>query len=313
MEFSKDRSTAPALLGLARALVVSTRPKQWTKNLLIYFALFFTASDTWELDDISKAVSLLGETTLAFALFSGLSGTVYLVNDIFDIEKDRAHPRKRSRPIASGRLPVQVAWVAAAVLTVVGLGLSFALEPLFGWVALGYLATMSAYTTVLKRLVLLDVFAISAGFILRAVAGAAVLQVPVSPWLYTCTGLGALLIALSKRRSELAVAGDNAASQRSTLDWYTTSMLDVFIGIVAPSTLVAYTIYTFTAPNLPDNHSMMLTVPFVVYGLFRYMFLVHARNLGEQPEEILVTDIPLILSIVLWLATAATILIAFGS
>ena len=313
MEFSKDRPIVPALLGLSAALLFATRPKQWTKNLLIYFALFFTASETWDLGDTGPALSLLSKTTSAFILFSALSGAVYLINDIFDLERDRLHPKKRFRPIPSGRLPISVAWGAAAVLTAIGLSLSFLLEPLFGWVALGYLATMTAYTLVLKHLVLLDVFAISGGFILRAVAGAAVLQVPVSPWLYTCTGLGALLIALSKRRSELAQAGDDAGSQRVTLDWYTTPMLDVFIGIVAPSTLVAYTLYTFTAPNLPDNHAMMLTVPFVVYGLFRYMFLVHARNLGENPEDILITDIPLILSIVLWLATAATILILSGS
>ena len=313
MEFSKERSILPALLGASKALVLTTRPKQWTKNLLIYFALFFTASETWDMGATGPALSLLGKTTLAFVLFSALSGAVYLVNDIFDVEQDRVHPKKRFRPIPAGQLPIPLAWVGAAVLTVLGLSLSFFLEPLFGWVAMGYLVTMAAYTSILKQLVLLDVFAISGGFVLRAVAGAAVLQVPVSPWLYTCTGLGALLIALSKRRSELAQAGDDAGSQRVTLDWYTTPMLDVFIGIVAPSTLLAYTLYTFTAPNLPENHAMMLTVPFVIYGLFRYMFLVHARNLGENPEDILITDIPLILSIVLWLATAATVLTVFGS
>ena len=311
MESSKNESLMPGLLGISRALVVAARPKQWTKNLIVYFALFFTLNEAWDPGDASAALSLVGKMTLAFILFSALSAAVYLMNDILDIERDLHHPRKRFRPIASGRLPVPIAWLASAALTAVGLSLSFVLEPLFGWVALGYLILMVAYTLELRDLVLLDVFSISGGFVLRAVAGAAVLQVPISPWLYTCTGLGALLIALAKRRSELALSGDGAGMQRNTLEWYTRPLVDQFIAIVAPSTLLAYTLYTFTAPNLPENHAMMLTIPFVVYGLFRYMFLVHVRNLGENPEDILITDVPLIVSIVLWLATSAAILVVF--
>ena len=161
-----------------------------------------------------------------------------------------------------------------------GLGSAFVLEPLFGVTAAAYAATMVVYTFLLKRLILLDVFAISAGFVFRAVAGAAVLQVPISPWLYICTGLGALFIALSKRRCELTLAGDAAASQRETLDWYTHSLLDQLIAVVATSVVLTYGLYTFTAENLPDNHSMMLTIPFVVYAIFRYMYLVHTRHLG---------------------------------
>jgi 4-hydroxybenzoate polyprenyltransferase len=311
MEGSKNQSTVLGLLSISRALLLSARPKQWTKNLIIFFALFFTVNERWDLGDPGVALSMLGKTTLAFGLFSALSGAVYLVNDIFDVENDRRHPRKRHRPIASGELPIPVGWAGAAGLMALSIGLSFVLERHFGWVALGYLALMLAYSLVLKRIVLLDVFTISGGFVLRAVAGAAVLQVPISPWLYICTGLGALMIALSKRRSELALGGDDAGRQRDTLDKYTTSLLDQFIAIVAPSTLLAYTLYTFTAPNLPENHAMMLTIPFVVYGLFRYVFLVHARDLGESPEDILITDVPLIVSIALWLATAATVLLVF--
>ena len=311
MEFSRDKSPATALLGASSALLISARPKQWTKNLIIFFALFFTVHESWALDEPDLALMWLAKTALAFLLFSALSAAVYLVNDIFDVENDRQHPKKRARPIPSGELAIPVAWVAAASLTLLGLGVSFMLESLFGWVALGYILLMLAYSVVLKRLMLLDVFAISGGFVLRAVAGAAVLQVPISPWLYTCTGLGALFIALSKRRSELSLAGDEAGRQRDTLDRYSISLLDQFIAIVAPSTLLAYTLYTFTAPNLPENHAMMLTIPFVVYGLFRYIFLVHARDLGENPEDLLITDFPLIASIVLWLATASTILLLF--
>ena len=294
------------------AIVVATRPRQWTKNLLVYFALFFTARATWDLADPGPALELFGKTTLAFLLFSMLSGAVYLVNDIFDVDRDRLHPKKRSRPIASGALSVPVAWASATILAIASIGLSGVLEPQFGWVAIGYVATMATYSLLLKRLVILDVFAISGGFVLRAVAGAAVLQVPVSPWLYICTGLGALFIALSKRRSELEAAGDAAGRQRETLQRYTRPLLDQFIAIVAPSTLVAYTLYTFTAPNLPENHAMMLTIPFVVYGLFRYLYLVHVRNLGESPEDIFVTDVPLIVCVALWLATAATVLSIWG-
>jgi 4-hydroxybenzoate polyprenyltransferase len=197
------------------------------------------------------------------------------------------------------------------VLGVPALVLSFVLEPLFGGVALGYLALMLAYSAALKNVILLDVFSISAGFILRAVAGAAALHVPISPWLYTCTGLGALLIALGKRRSELAQAGDGAGNQRDTLERYTVPLLDQLIAVVAPSTLLAYTLYTFTSPNVPDDHTMMLTIPFVVYGLFRYVYLIHNTSMGESPEEILITDVPLIASIFLWLASAATILVVF--
>ena len=311
MEFSKSQSAVPALFAMSKALVLATRPKQWTKNLLIFFALFFTANEAW-LEDPGPALSLLGQAILAFGLFSALSGAVYLVNDILDVDHDRQHPRKRLRPIASGQLPVSVAWLAAAGLSGAGLGLSFVLEPLFGWVALAYLVLMAAYSLLLKRFILLDVLTISGGFILRAVAGAAVLQVPVSPWLYTCTGLGALLIALAKRRSELALAGSAAGRQRVTLDRYTKPLLNQFIAIVALSTLLAYTLYTFTAANLPTNHAMMLTVPFVIYGLFRFMYLVYSRNLGESPEDLVTTDVPLILTIVLWLATAVTVLMVFG-
>ena len=172
---------------------------------------------------------------------------------------------------------------------------------------------MIAYSLVLKSVVLLDVFTIGSGFVLRVVAGATALDVPISPWLYLCTGLGALFIALTKRRSELASAGDSASKQRDILALYTVAFLDQLTAIVATSALVSYSLYTFTAPNLPDNHAMMLTIPFLTYGLFRYLYLVHIRNLGENPEDIVITDVPMIISIVLWLATGAAILVAFRS
>ncbi len=306
------RSASPFVLAnAARALVIATRPKQWTKNLLVYLALFFTVDETWSPGDVASLMPLLGRTTLAFVIFSALSGAVYLVNDIIDVERDRLHPKKRLRPIASGQLPAPMAWGASLMLVAGGIGSAFVLEPLFGVTSVAYAGTMVSYTFLLKRLILIDVFAISAGFVLRAVAGATVLQVPISPWLYICTGLGALFIALSKRRSELAVAGDAAAGQRDTLHWYTQSLLDQLITVVATSVVLAYSLYTFTAENLPDNHSMMLTIPFVVYAIFRYMYLVHSRHLGENPEDIIITDVPLIATVLAWLATAGTILVIY--
>ena len=299
------------VVNVGGALVRATRPKQWTKNLLIFLALFFTVNEAWDPDDLGAFFSLLGRSTLAFVIFCALSGAIYIINDIFDIERDHQHPTKRSRPIASGHLPIPIATIAAMGLAGGALVSAFVLQPLFGGTSLAYVGTMLAYTLLLKRLILLDVFAISAGFVLRAVAGAAVLQVPISPWLYICTGLGALLIALAKRRAELAVVGENAAGQRDTLESYTSGLLDHFISVAATSVVLTYTLYTFTASNLPENHTMMLTIPFVVYGLFRYMYLVQVKDMGENPEDILITDLPLIISIILWLGTAATILVLY--
>ena len=311
MEYSGKASHSMAFTSTGRALVQATRPKQWTKNLLVYMALFFTINEAWDAGDFGEMLPLLGKTSLGFLIFSALSGAVYLANDVVDVARDRLHPTKRFRPIASGQLAVSTSLAAAAVLAAAGIAFAFLVEPLFGGVAVAYLATMTAYTIVLKRLIVLDVFAISAGFVLRAVAGAAVIQVPISPWLYICTGLGALFIALAKRRSELAAAGDRAASQRSTLDWYTQGLLDQLTAVVATSVVIAYSFYTFTAENLPVNNTMMLTIPFVVYGVFRYTYLMHVKNAGESPEEVLTSDVPLIIAIVSWLATAATVLVMF--
>lgn len=311
MEYTGNASLVPLVAQIATGSLRAVRPKQWSKNLLVYMALFFTINEAWSLDELGEFFSLFGRSTLAFVIFCVLSGAVYLINDIFDAEQDRRHPAKRLRPVASGRLPVTIAWLAAAVLAAAGLTSGFLLEAELGATSIVYVGIMVAYTLVLKRLILLDVMAISAGFVLRAVAGAAVLQVPISPWLYVCTGLGALLIALAKRRAELALAGEEAAGQRDTLERYTKGLLDQLIAVVATSVVMTYTLYTFTASNLPENHAMMLTIPFLVYGLFRYMYLVHVRDLGENPEEILLTDLPLIITIISWLATAATILVLY--
>ncbi len=292
-------------------LVAALRPKQWTKNLLVYLPLFFTVGEIWSPRELGAALDLIGRSTAAFVLFTLISGAVYLVNDVADLDSDRRHPRKRTRPIASGRLGMRAALAASLALASAGVAASFALETLFGWVALGYVALMTAYSILLKRVALLDVIAIAGGFLLRVVAGAVVLGVIISPWLYACSGLGALFIALAKRRSEAALAGGDAASQRQTLGEYSLPLLDQLMAVIASSALLAYTLYTFTAENLPDNHTMMLTIPFVVFGLFRYIYLVHKGKMGEDPADMLTSDRPLIVSVLLWLAAVAAILILF--
>ena len=293
------------------ALIAALRPKQWTKNLLVYLPLFFTVGERWSPQELGEALDMIGRSTAALALFTVISGAVYLVNDVADLDSDRQHPQKRDRPIASGRLGIPVALVVSLALAAGGVAASFALEALLGWVALGYLGLMTAYSLILKRLVLLDVITVAGGFLLRVVAGAAVLGVLISPWLYACSGLGALFIALAKRRSEAAAAGEDAATQREALGAYTLPLLDQLMAVIAASALLAYTLYTFTASNLPDNHAMMLTIPFVVFGLFRYTYLVHKGLLGEEPEEMLARDAPLFASVVLWLVAVAAILVLF--
>ncbi len=292
-----------------KAVLLASRPRQWTKNLLIFVPLFFTAGDAWDLSDTAGALSLLVKATLAVVLFSLVSSGQYMVNDVLDADEDRRHGKKRHRPVASGTLAPAVALAVGGLLAVGGTAAAFVIEPAFGWVTAIYLATTAAYSFALKRVVLLDVFVIGAGFVLRTVAGAAVLEVPVSPWLYTCAGLGALFIALSKRRSELANAGDRAPEQREALDLYTVPLLDQLIGISATAALLTYVLYTFTAPNLPHDHSMMLTAPFAVYIIFRYIYLVQRRGLGESPEEVFTSDLPILAAVALWLLTALAVLL----
>ncbi|MCH7626261.1 MAG: decaprenyl-phosphate phosphoribosyltransferase [Chloroflexi bacterium] len=311
MEHSESTSAAAGLAGIVKSVVVTSRPRQWTKNLIIYLAFLFTANEAWSTLEPSATLGLLMKTTVAFVIFTALTSAVYLVNDVVDAELDRRHPKKRLRPIASGRLPAHVATGVAAILSTAGIGAAFFFETLFGAVSLLYVASMIAYSLALKNVVLLDVFIIGGGFVLRAVAGAVVINVPISPWLYICTGLGALFLALSKRRAELAVAGDMAHAQRKSLSLYSVGLLDQLIVVVATSAVIAYSLYTFTAQNLPENHAMMITIPLVIFGLFRYLLLMHTKGLGEEPEEVIIKDAPLIAVVLMWLGSSAAILTLF--
>lgn len=277
-----ERRGGLTLAEQAVALVEALRPKSWTKNVLLYVGLVFALR-------LSDPRAFL-QATLAFVVFCSVSSAGYLFNDIADAEQDRQHPRKRNRPIASGRVSLGQARRLASALLVLGLGGAFALNIRFGLVTLAYVLLNVAYNAGLKRVVLVDVFVLATFFVIRAVAGAVAIDVPISPWLYVCTILAALFLGLAKRRHELILLGDDAANHRSILSEYSAALLEQLITIVTASLVMAYSLYAFSAENLPKDHSMMLTVPIVLFGIFRYLYLVHRRDVGGAPEEVLLGD-----------------------
>ena len=275
------------------ALLKTMRPKQWVKNAVIYAAPVFDR----QLTDIDAML----RTTAGFLIFCVLSGVVYVINDIADIDADRVHPAKRKRPVASGELPVTIAWVSVAILLLVMLPLALLLSRWFFGVALAYFLLNLAYSKWLKHIPLIDVLSIAAFFVLRVAAGVALVEVSrFSPWLYVVTTLGALYIGFGKRRAELALLAGDAQNHRRVLDGYTILLLDQYITIVSATTIIAYSLYTFSAPNLPENHLMMLTIPFVIYGIFRYLYLIRIKRVGGAPEDVLFSDRPLLATILLW-------------
>ena len=281
-------------------LLRAMRPLQWTKNGLVSAALLFSGQ-LFEPESLAR-------TLAAVLVFCAVSSGVYLVNDVRDVESDRVHPRKRLRPIAAGERPMRVALIGALILLAGGIVGAVAIRPLFGALIVGYVLLMLAYSYGLKRMVIVDVFAIAAGFVLRAAGGAIAIEVPISPWLYVCTMLGALFLGFAKRRDELTTLEGNAVEHRANLDAYSVPMLDQIIAVVASAMVMAYALYTFDAPNVPRTHAMMLTIPFVLYGLFRYLYLVYQEQLGGSPEVVLVTDRPMALCIVGWVCTSVAIL-----
>jgi 4-hydroxybenzoate polyprenyltransferase len=283
-----------------RATVVALRPRQWIKNGLVFVALAFTSN--------LHRVDLLLTTIAAFWIFCALSSAGYLLNDVADVESDRRHPTKRRRPIAAGEVSIPFALTLGVALAVGGVAGAVMLDPKLGILAAAYLLLTATYTIWMKHIVLLDVFGIAAGFVLRAVAGAVAISVPVSPWLYTATMLGALLIALGKRRAELLTLGNGASGHRRILDAYSIGLIDQLMLIVSGAAVVTYALYTFSAANLPQDHTMMLTVPVVMYGLFRYLYLAHEGGAAGTPEQLLLQDRPLLASVALWAALSVAIL-----
>jgi len=277
------------------ALLKAMRPKQWAKNGVIFAALVFDRQLGF------NNLPAMERTFAGFVIFCLLSGVVYLINDIEDIEADRRHPHKRKRPIAAGELPVAAALVAIIGLLIILLPLAYWLSSSFALVALAYLLLNLAYSKWLKHLPLIDVFSIALGFVLRVGAGVTLIQVArFSPWLYVVTTLASLYVGFGKRRAELAQLEEGANDHRKVLSDYTIPLLDQYIMIVSATTIVAYSLYTFSAPNLPSNHAMMLTIPFVLYGIFRYLYLVQLKGYGGAPEDILFSDRPLQMTIFLW-------------
>ena len=276
-----------------RALLKTMRLRQWTKNGFVFFALIFD-KQLFQIEAFTKTLE-------GFFLFCLTSSAVYLLNDITDVEADRKHPEKKHRPIASGKLPLNVAWSAAILLVLIALPIAYFLAPALAVILALYLTINILYSRWLKHVPVLDVMIISAGFVLRVAAGVALITVErFSPWLYVITTLFSLYIGLGKRRAEMTLLSQGAGSHRKVLDGYTLPLLDQYITIVSGTTIVTYSLYTFTAVNLPANHSMMLTIPFVVYGIFRYLQLIQTGNAAGAPDEVALKDRPLQVTVLLW-------------
>ena len=276
------------IYGLLRTL----RPRQWIKNGFIFVALLF--------DEKLFVWPLFVRTTFAFILFCMISSTVYIINDLADLEKDKQHPKKRNRALPSGQLQPWFAVVAAVAILAVCLPLSFWLAFYFGLIVLIYFVMNLAYSFKLKHVVIIDVMVLAARFVLRVGAGTVVAEAErFSPWLYVFTIFLALFMAIGKRRHELILLAEGANSHRKILDEYSIEFLDEMSHLVTTGAVISYSLYTFSAPNLPPNHTMMLTIPFVIYGIFRYQYLIHVKGEGGAPEMLLYTDMPFLLDLIL--------------
>jgi len=296
------RQAASARPSTLKALVLTLRPEQWTKNLLVFAGIMFGG----RLLDVTAIWSAVA----AFAVFCALSSAVYIFNDLADREADRQHPLKSMRPIAAGDLSPTTAAFAGVALAGAALAAATIMNPQLGLAAAAYLVLLLLYSAALKHFVIVDVLVISGGFVLRAAAGAVAVNVPISHWLLVCTTLLALFLALSKRRHELTLLGDGAVGHRRILEEYSPYLLDQMIAVVTASTLAAYTLYTTdaeTAARLGTTR-LGLTIPFVLYGIFRYLYLVHQKRGGGSPSTLLVTDRPLLACVALWAVSVAVIL-----
>ena len=288
-------------MGTTSSYLRLVRPKQWTKNGFVLAGVVFAGK--------ALSVASVASALLAFVAFCALSGAVYAANDVLDVEEDRKHPLKRRRPVASGEISALAALAFATVLGAAGLALGFFVSPGVGFAGLAYLALQVAYTTTLKHTAILDVMSISAGFVIRALAGVAAVGSPISPWLIVCTGLLTLFLGFSKRRHELASLGEGATIHRRNLADYSVPLLDEMMNIMMSATIIAYTLYTFTVYEREDEIFMMASIPFVIYGVFRYMLLVH-RNGGGNPDTLLLADRPLQIALLLWLLVVGAVIYA---
>ena len=293
------------LTGLLKAL----RPRQWVKNLLVFLPLLFAVDLVWSADDLTTLLPHLGRLLALGAGFCAAASAVYLLNDLADREADRQHPVKRRRPIASGAVPAWLALVGTLAVALVGLVVMYFL----GWplVLAGsiYLGINVAYSAGLKRVALVDVMLVASGYVLRAVAGAVAVGAAPSPWLYAVTAAGALFIVVGRRYAEARLVGDEPSEQRGTLQHYAPPLGGQLLTLAATAALVSYALYTVEGENLPANNAMLLTVPLVIFGLFRYLYLLNNSQDAESPELMMMRDVPLLVSIVAWLAVSAGVLL----
>jgi 4-hydroxybenzoate polyprenyltransferase len=278
---------------MLKAILKTMRPKQWAKNVFLFAALVFDRKLT-NLDAILH-------TVIGVVVFSLIASVVYIINDIADVEADRQHPTKRHRPIAAGILSIPAARVIALILLLVSFPTAYWLSPLFALIALLYLGVNLVYSKWLKHVVLLDIILLASLYVLRVAAGVALIEVVrFSPWIYIFTVFLALLIGTGKRRAELSELAGGPNAQRRVLEGYTLNFLDHLVTLASGMTIITYSLYTFSAPNLPENHAMMLTIPFVIYGILRYQYMLQVKKSGSAPEDLVLSDRPLQAAIVLW-------------
>jgi 4-hydroxybenzoate polyprenyltransferase len=303
---SQQAGTMQFLFINTYGLLRTFRPRQWIKNGVVYIPLLF--------DQKLTQGDLFLRTTFAFILFCMISSTVYIINDLVDVEKDKLHPKKKRRALPSGQLQPWFAVLAAVGILAVCLPFSFWLDFNFGLFVLVYFLLNLAYSFVLKNIVIIDVIVVAAGYVLRVAAGVIVADAErFSPWLYLCTIFLALFLAIGKRRHELTFLAGAANNHRRILNEYNARLLDDMNNLVTTGALISYSLYTFSAENLPANHSMMLTIPFIIYLLFRYQYLIHVRGEGGAPEMLLYTDMPLLLDLVLWGLSVVLIMYVFNT
>ena len=285
-----------------KQILISMRPKQWTKNVILFAALIFS-------QNLFHGQNFL-RVLEAFILFALLSGSVYIFNDLVDIEKDKCHPKKSQRPLASGKLKPTSAIIASILIGITSLVFSFLLDIRFGMVVLSYLVLQLAYTFSLKHIIILDVFSVAMGFVLRVLAGAVVIDVPISMWLLVCTMLLALFLSFCKRRHELVNLEGEAVNHRKSLKEYSPYLLDQMIAVVTASTLISYALYTMSAETVQKfgTTNLKYTIPLVLFGIFRYLYLIHQKDEGGNPESIILKDKPMILNVCIYVLMVALIL-----
>jgi len=280
------------------------RPKQWVKNILIFAALIFDRK-------LTNLPAFL-QSLAGFIIFSLFASIVYIINDITDIEADQQHPQKRNRPLAAGKISIQTAMISAVVLLAIAISSAFWLSPSFAIINICYLLLNISYSKWLKHIILLDIIILASFYVLRVVAGVALIEIErFSPWLYIVMTFLALFIGSGKRRAELVLLTDKANSHRRTLDGYTLHFLDEIITSTASITIISYSLYTFFAPNLPENHIMMLSIPFVVYSIYRYQYLIQVKNVGGAPEDVLLSDTPIQIAVLIYGLAVLTIFYIF--